>query len=145
VHEEGQRAILNSVASTPRFIVVRESAFNGMESVEGRLDSVYQPVSCRVLIVVKVAFSAGAIGTGVEGVDEHVGDGNGAGDLDAWLPKLCWHCWHLPVLSRRIAWWRAAWRLVLSHRTMGSLLSPHSERRNASAKHIVHVGEVLAE
>ena len=145
VHEEGQRAVLHGIVAIPRFIVVRESAFNGVEPVEGCLDGVYQPVPCRVLIVVQVALSAGAIGAGVEGVDEHAGDGNGARDLDARLPKLLGYRWHLPVLSRSVARWRAAWRLVLSHRTMRSLLSPHSERCNTSAKGIVHVGEVLAE
>jgi hypothetical protein len=145
VHEEGQRAVLHSVVATPRFIEVRKSALNGMEPVEGSLDGIYQPVPCRVLIVVEVALSAGTIGARVKCVDKHAGDRNGDSDLDARLPQLCGYRWNLPVQGRSIAWWRAARRLVLSHRTMGSLLSPHSKSCNTSAKRIVHVGAVLAE
>ena len=143
VHEEGERAVLHGVVAAAGLVAVRQAARDGEHPVVGGPHRVDEPVPRRVLVVVQVALCADAVGAGVEGVDEHGGDGGGAGDLNARLAELGRHGGHAPRL-RGVAGGRGRRQLAVAGAGL-RLRARLPERGHAGAERPVHVREVVAE
>ena len=144
VHEEGDVALADAVLAVAGGVGVREGALHGVSPVDGGLQRVLQPVASRVLVVVQVALGAGAVGAGVQGIDEHGGHVDGPGDLDARQPQLLRNGGHLPVAVRLAGRQRgegtAATQRAVEHRR-----PCRSQRVDARAMGVVEGEEVAGE
>ena len=144
VHEEGDVALADAVLAVAGGVGVGEGALDGVAAVDGGLH-----VSCsrwpgRVLVVVKVALGAGAVGAGVERVDEHGRHVDGPGDLDARQPQLLRHGWRLPV-AVRLAGGQRGEGTAAAQRAVEQLRSRRSQRVDARAMGVVEGQEVAGE
>ena len=99
VHEERQLAVLDRVVPSPRFVAVLQGPLNRSKPIAGSRHGVDQSMARRVFVVVEVADGALALRAGIQRVDEHVGDGGRAGDLDAGTSQVLRHGRYAPVGS----------------------------------------------
>ena len=102
VHEEGDLAVLDGVVASGRPVGELQGALDRREPVPRRRQGVDEPVAPGVLVVVQVALGARPVGTGVEGVDEHVRYRCRAGDLYAGASQVLGKRRRLPVEGRRV-------------------------------------------
>ena len=99
VHEEGQRPLFDGVVPSAGLVVVLQRSLHCGQPVAGGSHRVDETVTGRVFIVVQVPDRAFSIGAGVQGVDEHVRNRRGPGDLDSRLLEVVRY-WRRPPIRR---------------------------------------------
>ncbi len=97
MHEEGQLAVGQAILAAPIGIGKRQGAFNRCQAVPRRRQRIDQPVPGGVLVVIEVANGTRALRSGIQRVDEHVGDGGRPRDFDAGAFQVLRHRRHLPI------------------------------------------------
>ena len=145
VHEEGELAGLDLVLALAPLVEVLQGALDGGEPVAGGGDGVDEAVAGGVLVVVQVALGADASGTGVEGVDEHVGDGDGAGDLDAGPPQVLGDGRDLPVAGVGLGLWQVGRKLALGQGPVEHVDALPPQVMNGGGEPVVEGHQVLDE
>ena len=103
VHEERQLAVGDPVLAIALAVDEAKLAVHRGQTVVAGAHGVDEPVAGRVLVVVEIALRPLALGTGIQGIDEHARDRAWPRDLDARRPKILGHRRHLPVAGRASA------------------------------------------
>jgi hypothetical protein len=105
VHEERQFATGDAIGPAALGIADCQCPTHRLQAVPGGCNGIAETVSGGVLVVVQVSFGTCPLWTGIEGIDKHMRDRSGTGDLDARLEQIFWNGGDPPIAGVDLRHW----------------------------------------